>query len=575
MKEVRQVVEVQIIKPTKNINRRTGKEANQKRVAAYCRVSTDSEEQLISYKSQIAHYEGLVKANPDWELVDIYADEAVTGTSVKKRLEFQRMIQDSLEGKIDLILTKSISRFARDTLTMIEYTRKLREHGVDVFFEKENIHTLSNQWEIGMVLMSAVAQQDVETASANTKLGLKMKMKRGELVGFNGCLGFDYNKETKELSINEEEAEIVKYIFETYATGVGCHIIAKELTKRGYRTKRGNPKWGDSTVRGIVANEKYCGDLLSGKSFTVDPLSKKRLANFGESEKYYIRDHHPPIISRELFDKCQEIRKRRNVNKTQGRIDRYSRQYTFSSKIKCGFCQGGVGRRAWNAGTKNSKVVWHCILSSKHGKKNCPDSKGIHEKIIEEAFVKCFNEMCGNKEILENFLATVQEALETNDNKKELATLNRKLQQLEAKIKKLVDLHIDGAIDRDIYNEKHTALSRDKEALNHQINELRITADEEIAISEKIKEFRKLLEGKQILQEFDKEVFDSVIDHIILGGTDEKGNKNAHLLTFVFRTGISKDIDGSKKEMKGKKNKDKKISTSQPSDACGVLLATD
>lgn len=151
-------MEVQVIKPTKNINRRTGKESKKKRVAAYFRVSTDSEEQLISYKSQIAHYEGLVKANPDWELIDIYADEAVTGTSVKKRLEFQKMIQDALEGKIDLILTKSISRFARDSLTMIEYTRKLREHGVDVFFEKENIHTLSNQWEMGMVLMSAVAQ---------------------------------------------------------------------------------------------------------------------------------------------------------------------------------------------------------------------------------------------------------------------------------------------------------------------------------------------------------------------------------------------------------------------------------
>lgn len=212
------------------------------------------------------------------------------------------MINDALEDKIDLIITKSISRFARNTLDTLKYVRLLKEHNVALFFEKENINTLTMNGEMLLVILSSLAQQESESISANVKMGLKMKMKRGEMVGFNGCLGYDYDSKEKILTINKKEAEAIKYIFERYIAGMGCYVIAKELTRLKFKTKRGNTNWGESTVRGIIKNEKYKGDLLLGKTFTVDPITHRRLDNFGEEDKYYIENHHEPIISKEVFD---------------------------------------------------------------------------------------------------------------------------------------------------------------------------------------------------------------------------------------------------------------------------------
>ena len=189
---------------------------NQLRVAAYCRVSTDSEEQKTSYQSQVLHYKELVESKPEWQLVDIYADEAISGTQTSKRMDFQRMINDAMDGKVDMIITKSISRFARNTLDTLKYVRLLKEKNVAIMFEKENINTLTMNGEMLLVILSSLAQQESESISANTTMGLKMKMKRGEMVGYNGCLGYDYDPETKTISINEEEAEIVRYIFKRY-----------------------------------------------------------------------------------------------------------------------------------------------------------------------------------------------------------------------------------------------------------------------------------------------------------------------------------------------------------------------
>lgn len=206
------------------------------------------------------------------------------------------MINDALTGKIDLILTKSISRFARNTLDTLKYVRLLRERGVAIQFEKEGINTLNSQGEMLLAILSALAQAESESISQNVSLGLKMKMKRGELIGFSGCLGYDYDPVTKTLTINEEEAEIVRYIFKRYIEGAGCYVIAKELTRLGAKTKKGNTRWHESTIRGIIKNEKYVGDVMSGKTFTIDPISKKRLQNLGEKEKYYVKDNHHGII---------------------------------------------------------------------------------------------------------------------------------------------------------------------------------------------------------------------------------------------------------------------------------------
>ena len=250
------------------------------RVAAYCRVSTDDEDQIKSYNSMIQYYTDLIQSNKQWIFAGVYADKAITGTKVDKRESFQRLIQDCLTGKIDMVIAKSLPRFARNTLDTLKYVRMLKERNIAVYFEVEKINTLKDG-EFLMTILSSVAQQEVENTSAYVKKGLKMKMKRGELVGFQGCLGYDYDVNTKTLSINEEGAEIVRYIFSRYVAGAGSTMIARELNEQGMMTVRGN-RWTTSSVMGIINNEKYKGDILLGKTFTVDPLSKRRLENLGE-----------------------------------------------------------------------------------------------------------------------------------------------------------------------------------------------------------------------------------------------------------------------------------------------------
>ncbi|WP_199897179.1 recombinase family protein [Paenilisteria weihenstephanensis] len=360
----------------KLIDRSKSEEHKLQRTAAYCRVSTNSEDQLNSYRSQVTYYTDLINQNLEWVMAGVYADEAMTGTQASKRESFQKLINDCMNGDIDVVITKSISRFARNTLDTLRYVRMLKEKGVAVYFEDEKINTLTMDGELLLVVLSSVAQQEVENISSNVKKGLKMKMKRGELVGFQGCLGYDYNNKDKTLSINEEEAEIVRYIFNRYIQGVGTHIIATELTSMGYKTKRGNSKWPDSTVLGILKNEKYKGDVLLGKTFTLDPISKRRMRNFGEEDKYYIHDHHEPIVSDDVFEKVQEILLKRGSSRDtvekNGRRKKYTREYAFSSLLECGFCGGNASRRSWHAGKDHRQIVWQCSVATKKRQKTLP-----------------------------------------------------------------------------------------------------------------------------------------------------------------------------------------------------------
>ncbi|MGI2732719.1 recombinase family protein [Bacillus cytotoxicus] len=240
------MTEIEIIKANRTITDRNKTHSLQLlRVGAYCRVSTDSEDQLNSYKSQVTYYTNLIKKNKDWVFADIYADEAITGTQVDKRTDFQRLINDCMNGELDMVITKSISRFARNTLDTLKYVRMLKEKNIAVYFEDEKINTLTMDGELLLVVLSSVAQQEVENISANVKKGLKMKMSRGELVGFQGCLGYDYYPEDKSISVNEEEAVIVKYIFNRYIEGAGGSVIGRELENLGYKTKRGSSRWAE------------------------------------------------------------------------------------------------------------------------------------------------------------------------------------------------------------------------------------------------------------------------------------------------------------------------------------------
>ena len=543
--------EVKVIKADANLlnrGRMSGNTAEQIRVAPYCRVSTDSEEQLLSYNSQVKHYKQLVESNPSWELVEVYADEGISGTQTTKRIAFQRMINDAIEGKIDLIITKSISRFARNTLDTLKYVRLLKEQNIAILFEKENINTLTMNGEMLLVILSSLAQQESESISANVKMGLKMKMKRGEMIGFQGCLGYDYNPVDKTLIINEEEAETVKYIFRRYVEGAGAFVIAKELTNMKCKTKKGNERWHESAVRGIVKNEKYKGDLLMGKTFTVNPITHRRLENMGEEEKYYVNNHHEPIISEELFEEAQKILKIRSSRyNNKGRTFKYSRKHAFSSMIQCGFCDGTAIRRKWHSGTNHETFNWQCCTSIKNGRKACAHSKGVREEYLMEAFVQAFNRINkDNREMIEEFLTNVEEALDLFSHKKELEELKKDILALENKSKKLVDLRINGTIDKETYEEKYEELSvKLKELKDEKINtEVRI--ENEKSMEKRIKTFRKVFDIQAPLDSFDRDIFESLVEKVILGDTDENEINDPYVVTFILKTGLK--LDGNCKD---------------------------
>lgn len=540
--------DVQVIKANRNENRIRGRKVEILRVAAYCRVSTDSEDQLNSYKSQVMYYTDLIKKKPEWSLADIYADEAITGTQVTKREDFQRMINDCMNGDIDMVITKSISRFARNTLDTLKYVRMLKEKGIAVFFEDENINTLTMDGELLLVVLSSVAQQEVENISSNVKKGLKMKMQRGELVGFQGCLGYDYHKDTKSISVNEKEAEIVRYIFNRYIEGAGCTVIANELENLGYKTKYGSSRWVQSTVIGIIKNEKYKGDLLLGKTFTVDPISKRRLENFGEEDKFYIRDHHEAIISEEIFEEAQKILAKRNVNRgvhQEGqKRNKFSRKYAFSCMIKCGFCGGTLSRRNWHSSSAYTKTIWHCVTATKHGKKNCPHCKGIPEEVIENAFVKSYQLLCSDQhEVVSEFLQKVEDILKDDASLKRLPKIEKEMTDLQRRKEKLLDLRLDNNIDRDIYDKKNQELSEQLKKLQAEQLQLVELSKNQESTKTRIREFRKNLNSGELLESFDRVVFESVVERIIIGGYNDEGVEDPLKITFVYKTGIHSNLN--------------------------------
>ena len=383
------------------------------RVAAYCRVSTEQDEQVKSFDSMVRYYTDYINNHPGWINAGIYSDKGITGTSTENRDEFNDMIEDALAGKIDYIIAKNISRFARNIRDGVDLIFKLRERNIGVYFEEENINTLDVSGDLLLAIYLAVSQEAVVTTSQHVKRGLKMKMTRGEMVGSSRCLGYDYDPVTKTVSVIGEEARVVRYIYEQYVAGVGSTTIAKDLNARGLRTIRGN-LYGSSTIIGIIENEKYIGDVKLQKTFKPSPLNKKRLQNTGQETSYYISDHHEPIIDRETFYKAQKIREIRDRGRKMGPDEQrssYSRQYTFSSMLSCGFCGAILSRRSWHGELepKYRKTIWQCVRYSREGKAHCPDCKGIEERVIENAFVDAYNQLCGNdQEVLEKFLKRVE-----------------------------------------------------------------------------------------------------------------------------------------------------------------------
>ena len=525
-----------IKKKEERIDRRTGKPIERMRVVAYARVSTDNDEQLNSYESQKKYYKEKIMSNDEWSFGGIYADEGISGTQDFKRENFMRMIEDALENKFDLILTKSISRFARNTLDTLKYVRLLKENNVAIIFEEEGINTLEMSGELLLTILSSVAQQESETISSHVKLGLKMKSQRGELVGFNNCYGYHYDSKTNKMIIIEEEASIVKLIFKNYLDGHGCDYIAKLLTEMKVETRRNKGRWLPSTIMKILKNEKYVGDVLQGKTFTIDPISHKRLTNYGEADQYYMRNHHEPIIKREDFEKVQEIIKNRvGARATGRRLGNIGRKYTFSGKIKCGFCGNTYVRRAMYS-KQGSTCIWDCLLNIRSGKESCENSKAMRENLLENVFVDAFHRLCNNQNMdKDQLIKIITSALRDDRNIEKVKSLEKEKINIEYQQQRLIDLMIDGTIDKESYNKKKITFDNKKEKIDKEIEQYRLLTEDEDKVESGIKKIKEVIDSNKLLDGFDRDVFDALVDYIIIGGY-ENGKEDDCMIRFICKT---------------------------------------
>jgi DNA invertase Pin-like site-specific DNA recombinase len=380
------------------------------RVAAYCRVSTDNEEQASSYEVQIEHYTSYINNNPEWKLAGIFADDGITGTNTKKRTEFNRMIGECMAGRIDMVITKSISRFARNTLDCLKYIRQLKDKNIPVFFEKENINSMDSKGEIMLTIMASLAQQESQSLSQNVKLGIQYRYQQGEIqVNHNRFLGYTKD-ENKRLVIVPEEAEVVKRIFREYLEGASLLQIGRGLEADDILTAAEKHRWRPETLRKILKNEKYIGDALLQKTYTVDFLSKKRVVNNGIVPQYYVENSHEAIIPHELFMQVREETARR-VNLQAGKSGSkriYSSKYALSGIVFCGEC-GEIYRRVhWNNRGCRS-IVWRCVSRLEEKGSDC-SSKTINEEVLKQSVVKTINLIIDDKY---DFLETLKKNIET------------------------------------------------------------------------------------------------------------------------------------------------------------------
>lgn len=366
------------------------------RVAPYCRVSTGSEEQLTSYTAQIEYYTQRIAANPDWTMVRVYADEGITGTSTKKRRQFNKMIRDAEKGKIDLVITKSVSRFCRNTLDGLEYIRRLKKCGVGVFFEKENTNTLYMPNEMILTFLMSQAQAESESMSSNIRWGHQAQFKKGVVhYNYNNFLGYRKGPDG-EPEIDETEAPTVRRIFARYLMGQGVGQIARDLTAEGFQTARGNTQWSDHTVRHILENEKYMGDAILQKTFTLDLFSRQQVKNEGQLPKYYVENAHPAIIDRATFQRVQEeMARRSSLRKTSSKAKteqgKHSK-YVLSSLLVCGECGSPYRRVTYMPGGRK-RFVWRCINRLEHGKRVCQHAPTMEERDVQAAVTAAMNEL--------------------------------------------------------------------------------------------------------------------------------------------------------------------------------------
>ena len=334
-----------------------------KRVAAYCRVSTLNEDQTGSYINQVEEWTRRILENNDYDLVKIYGDEGISGTSSAKRASFLQMMKDARDGKIDLILVKSISRFGRNVVETISNINELKKSGTEVYFDSEQMSSFDAKCEMILAILSSIAQEEARHISDNVNWAMTKKMRNGEaLITPSLFMGYEYDKEHKKLKVNEEQAKIVRFVFEKYASGTGLSRIAKILEKNGIKTIKGRTKWSVSTLRGMIRNEKYKGDLLQPKSYTVSYLTHKVAKNNGQRQQYLVENNHEAIVSKELWDRCNLMMTAVGARQRGLDIDntKYASRFSFAGVINCVHCGRTYKRRQYIQGYKVPKIFYQC-----------------------------------------------------------------------------------------------------------------------------------------------------------------------------------------------------------------------
>ena len=451
----------------------------QLRVAAYCRVSTEEEEQQSSYEAQCTYYTDKIMTNPEWTMAGIFADEGITGTSTKKRDDFNRMIRKCRQKKIDLILTKSISRFARNTLDSLKYIRALKEMGIGIIFEKENINTLEMDTELIITFMSAFAQSESESISANVRWGKRQAMKEGKAsVNFRKLYGYYLDGEG-DPRVDSDKAEVIRSIYNRYLQGASLRMIRQELEAGGIPNPAGSEKWGIDQIRNILSNEKYCGDVLMQKTFIQDCISKKVVKNTGQLPMYLIQNNHPAIVSREVYQAVQAEKARRSASaspstktSSTGRTC-YASKFALSERLVCGECGTLYRRCTWKRNGK-TRIVWRCVSRLDYGTKYCHQSPTMDEEPLQRAIMAAISSVMAPKEKINGLItdAALEETGKLPNSAMTLGYINRRLEELEAEFDTLFNQ--SGGIDKNtirfsqIANEM-AALKEQRERISAQL----------------------------------------------------------------------------------------------------------
>jgi len=468
---------VTVIQPSvdRTVNR---SKYDQLRVAAYCRVSTNSDEQLTSYKMQKKVYTELIQENPEWCMAGIYADEGISGTRADKRDEFQRMIRDCYNHKIDYIITKSVSRFARNTAECIEFVRRLKALGIGVIFEEQNCDTLKCDSELLLTIHAGFAQAESESMSRNITWSFRKKFEQGEVV-FNYAKMVGYKKGADgQPEIIPEEAEIIKDIYTMFLAGMTLREIRDKLHEEGVELRCGKVKWSISTIQNILRNEKYCGDAILQKTITVDPISKIHKKNTGEAPMYYVKDNHVGIIDRETFNRTQEeIARRLNVRPSTDKLSvtgqgKYSR-YALTDILRCAECGTKFRRVTWSKKGKK-KVVWRCCNRLDYGTQFCKTAPTIEEKEIQNAVVRAMSKLSTDElnEFNAIMEASIGEALGINVDATERDMLTTRIKQLETEMMSKIDMSIGQGLSIEDSESEFKRISDEISQLTSRLNAL-------------------------------------------------------------------------------------------------------